>query len=255
MKGLLIKDFFCLKKQLINYGFVIIGVIVISIMFVLSYNFGNIHAGFTQIIQSGQNTETVVTQMARGAMLMVMLIPIACTADLSNLFTDDENASFYKVAASFPVSIEKRVACRFIAGYLFIAIGVAVDLIMMVILSSLTDIISFGKFCGTIITFASLILIYISIFILLAYLLGNDKITYANVIPLLIGVAIYASANFDKLKDFLTGINDSALWELYDQATEFIFHKSYILFIAAIIISGTSYFAAVYIAERKRGVA
>lgn len=255
MRGLLIKDFFCLKKQLVNYGFVIVGVIVISVMFVLSYNFGNIHAGFTQIVESGQNTEAVIIQMARGAMLMFMLIPIACTADLSNLFTDDENASFYKVAASFPVSISKRVACRFITGYLFIAIGVAVDLIMTVVLSSLTDIISLGKFCGVIVTFASLMLMYISLFILLAYFLGNGKITYANVIPLLIGAAIYITVNFDKLRDFITGANDSALWELYDQATEFIFHKSYILLLAAILVSGGSYFAAVHIAVRKRGVA
>ena len=255
MRGLLIKDFYCLKKQLTNYGFIIVGVVAISIMFVLSYNFGNIHAGFTQIIESGQNTETVVIQMARGAMLMFMLIPIACTADLSNLFTDDENASFYKVAATFPVSIRKRVACRFITGYLFIALGAAVDLAMTVILSSLTDIISFGKFCSVIVTFASLMLIYISMFILLAYFLGNGKITYANVIPLFIGAAIYVSANFDKLKDFITGVNDSALWELYNRATEFMYHRSYILLIAAIIVSGGTYFAAVHIAVRKRGVA
>lgn len=258
MKGLLIKDFFCLKKQLINYGFIIVGVIVISVMFILSYNFGNIHASFVQIMESEQNNETSVMRIARSAMLMFMLIPLACTADVVNLFTlftDDEKASFYKVAASLPVPVGKRVACRFIAAYLFITVGVAVDVLMTVILSFMTDIISFGMFCSVILSFASLILMYISIFILLAYLMGGEKITYAAVIPLLIGVAVYAAANFGKLKDFITGVNDNALIELYDQATEFIFHKSYILFIASIIISGISYFAAVYIAGRKRGVA
>lgn len=57
MKGLLIKDFFCLKKQLINYGFVIAGVIVVSVLFVLSYNFGNIHVQFQELIVSGESTE------------------------------------------------------------------------------------------------------------------------------------------------------------------------------------------------------
>ena len=255
MKGLLIKDFFCLKKQLVNYGFIIVGVIVISVMFVLSYNFGNIHAGFAQVMESEQYNETTVMRIARSAMLMFMLIPLACTADVVNLFTDDEKASFYKVAASFPVSVGKKVACRFIAAYLFIAVGVAVDVLMTVILSLMTDIISLGMFCSVIVSFASLILMYISIFILLAYLMGSKKITYASVIPLLIGVAVYAAANFGKLNDFIAGVNDNALIELYDQATEFIFHKSYILLIAAIIISGISYFAAVYIAGKKRGVA
>ncbi|MDE5865900.1 MAG: ABC-2 transporter permease, partial [Lachnospiraceae bacterium] len=236
MKGLLIKDFFCLKKQLVNYGFIIVGVVVISVMFVLSYNFGNIHAGFVQIMESAQNNETSVMRIARSAMLMFMLIPLACAADMSNLFTDDVKASFYKVAASLPVSVGKRVACRFIISYLFVAVGVAVDVLMTVILSFMTDIISFGMFCSVIVSFASLILMYTSMFILFAYLIGSEKITNASVIPLLIGVAVYAAANFSKLNDFITGVNDDALIELYDQATEFIFHKSYILFIAAIII-------------------
>lgn len=106
-----------------------------------------------------------------------------------------------------------------------------------------------------IISFASLMLMYISVFIFLAYLLVNEKITYAGVIPLLIGAVVYAAADFGKLNDFLTGVNDSALLELYDQTTVFIFHRSNILFIAAVVISSGSYFAAVYIAGRKRGVA
>ncbi len=255
MKGLLIKDFFCLKKQLINYGFVIVGVIVISVMFVLSYNFGNIHTGFTELIDSGESTETGITMLASNALLFFMLIPIACTGDITNLFTDDENASFYKVASALPVSISRRVACRFIAGYLFIAIGVAVDLIMSILLSSLTSIVSLGKFCGVIITFASIMMMYISLFILLAYVLGKGKTTYANVIPLLLGIAAYVGPNYDSLMAFLMDSDDNALMELYRRTTEFMFHRSYILLIAAMIISGGAYFMAVRIAERKRGVA
>lgn len=255
MKGLLIKDFFCLKKQLINYSFIFVGTIVISIMFVLSYNFGNIHAGFTEMIDSGQNTEASINIIASNALLLFMLIPIACTGDITNLFTSDEKASFYKVASALPVSISTRVATKFIAGYLFIAIGVIIDLIMTVVLTSLTNIISFGKFCGVIITFASIMMIDISLFILFVYILGKGKITYATFLPLLMGVVIYVCAVFDKIKAFLTGTDEDALMNLYTRTTEFIFHKSYILFIIAVIISGGAYFAAVHIAERKRGVA
>lgn len=255
MRGLLIKDFFCLKKQLTNYVFIIVGVIVISILYVLSYNFGNIHAGMIEMVDSGQGTAADVTQLASVALLFSMLIPIACTGDITNVITADENASFYKIAAALPVSIGKRVACRFITGYLFIAIGVAVDFIMTIVLSALTNIISFGKFCGVIVSFASIMLMYVSLFILFVYLLEKGSNIYANLILLLMGILIYAVANFDKLKAFLLGSDDNALSVLYNQATEFMFHKSYILFIAAIIVSGGTYFAAVYIAGRKRGVA
>lgn len=255
MRGLLIKDFFCLKKQLINYAFIIVGVVVISVLFVLSYNFGNIHTGIVEMIDSGEGTDADVARIASVALLFFMLIPIACTGDITNLISDDENASFYKVAAALPVSIRKRVACRFITGYLFIAIGVAVDFVMTIVLSSLTNIISFGKFCGVIVSFASIMVMYISLFILFVYLLGKGSTIYANLIPLFIGVVIYAAVNFDRLKGFIAGSDESALSDLYNQTTGFMFHKSYILLIVAVIISGGAYFAAVYIAGRKRGVA
>lgn len=255
MKGLLIKDFFCLKKQLINYGFIIAGVIVISIMFVLSYNFGNIHAGFMEMVDSGQNTGESITIIASNALLLFMLIPIACTGDITNLITDDENASFYKVASALPVSVGRRVACRFIAGYLFIVIGAAVDLILSAILSSLTDIISFGKFCGVIVTFTSIMMIYISLTILSAYILGKGKTTYANILPLLLGLLICICACFNKIRAFLTDTDPNALMDLYNRTKDIMFYKSYILLIIAVIISGGAYFMAVFIAKRKRGVA
>lgn len=255
MKGLLIKDFFCLKKQLINYGFIIVGVIVISVMFVLSYNFGNIHAGFMEMVDSGQNTGESITMIASNAMLLFMLIPIACTGDITNLIIEDEKASFYKVASALPVSVSRRVACRFMAGYLFIVLGAAVDLILSVILSSLTDVISLEKYCGVIITFASVMMMYISLFILFTYILGKGRTTYANIIPLLAGVVIYVFTNFNRLKAFLTDTDDNALMDLYNRTTDFMFHRSHLLLTAAIIISGGAYFTAVCIAKRKRGVA
>lgn len=255
MKGLLIKDFFCLKKQLINYLFVIVGVIVVSILFVLSYKFGNIHAQFQGLIDSGQSTKAGVTMIASNALLLFMLIPIACTGDITNLIMDDEKASFYKVASILPIPISRRVACRFIAGYLFIAIGVAVDLIMSIILSSLTGIISLDKFCGVIISFASIMMMYVSLFLVLVYVLGKGRTTYASVIPLLAGVVLYGGVNYDRLTAFLTDSDDNALMELYRRTTAFLFYRSYLLLIAAVVLSGGAYLAAVFIAKRKRGVA
>lgn len=254
MKGLLIKDFFCLKKQLINYIFVIVGVVVISILFVLSCNFGNIHAEFAGLVDSGQGTEENVMQITSVSLLLFMLIPLACTGDITNLITDDENASFYKVASALPVSIAKRVASRFLTGYLFIATGMVVDLVMTVILSSLTDIISFGKFCGVIVTFASIMMMYVSLFILLVYFLGKGKTTYASVSVIVFGAVLYVLTHLDRFKAFILDSDDHALSDIYSRTTEFMFHKSYMMFIAAIIISGAAYVAAVHIAGRKRGM-
>ena len=84
MKGLLIKDFFCLKKQLVNYGFIIVGVIVISIMFVLSYNFGNVRAGFTEMIGSSQAAEADINMIAGNALLLFIKWLLRCRFPSAN---------------------------------------------------------------------------------------------------------------------------------------------------------------------------
>ena len=98
-------------------------------------------------------------------------------------------------------------------------------------------------------------MVYISLFILFTYILGKGKTTYANILPLLIGLLVCICVSFNKIKAFLTDTDDNALMDLYNRTTDFMFYRSYILLIAAIIISGSAYFAAVYIAKRKRGVA
>lgn len=240
MKGLIIKDFFCLKKQLINYVFVIVGVIAVSVLFVLSCRFGN-------IASYGQASEIDIAQLAGLALLLFMLVPLACTGDISNLFADDEKASFYKVASSLPVSVSKRVASRYIAGLFFIVIGFVVDLVMTIVLSALTDVISFGEFIGVIVSFTSLMIMYLSILILCMSLLGKGYRSYANIIPVVVGVGLYAVINLDKLGD------TRDLPKLYYQTVEFIEHKSYILLFAAMLLLISSYAATVYLSRRKRG--
>lgn len=247
MKGLIIKDFFCLKKQLINYVFVIAGVIVVSVLFVLSCRFGNIHTSFVNMVSSGQASEADNAQLAGLALLLFMLVPLACTGDISNLFEDDEKASFYKVASSLPVSISKRVASRYSAGLFFIVIGFAVDLVMTTVLSALTDVISFGEFMGVIVSFTSLMIMYLSILILCMSLLGKGYRSYANIIPVVVGVGLYIVTHLDKLGD----IRD--LSKLYYQTVDFIEHKSYILLFAAMLLLISSYAATVYLSKRKRG--
>lgn len=254
MRGLLIKDFFCLKKQLTTYAFIIAGVIAVSIMFVLSYRFGNIHAGFLEMVESGESTQTEVVSIASAALLLFMMLPIACTGDIGNLFLDDEKASFYKVASSLPISVRKRVACRFIAGILFIAIGFLVDLIMTLILSSLTDVISFQEFLGVMVSFASIMLMYISLLILFMYLLGNKKNTYASVFVLLIGLVVYVLINWNKIRVIVFRSDDSAIMDVYYGTVDFIEHRFYILFLFSLLVLSSSYMMAVKIANRKRGV-
>lgn len=254
MRGLLIKDFYCLKKNLINYVFVIAGVIGVSVSFVLSFNFGNIHKELAKQIESGLSTQSEITQIATISILLFMIIPFVATGDAAiNLISDDEKAGFYKVVSALPVTIEKRVMCRFVTGYIFIAIGAVVDFLMVIVISRLTDIISFGNFCGVIVTAASVMMIFDSLFILFVYISGKRNLIYLEIMTLLIEFAAYIAANFERILAFLKG-EESAIKDIYNRTMDFIFNKSYILLISALIIFATSYFMTVNISKRKRGM-
>ena len=246
MKGLLIKDFYCLKKQLTTYCFIIAGVIVLSILFVLSCKFGNIRAGFDGMVASGECSQADVAQLASMALTLFMLLPIACTGDIFSLFQDDETASFYKLAAALPISIPQRILSRFIVGG---------DFLMTIVLSNLTDIVSFGEFMGMILSFASVMIMYMSLLILFMHLLGRGKGTYANVLPLLIGIGTVVALGFDKLKKIIVESDDAALQALCQDVKMLITQKAYLLVMIAVIILVCSYGFSVILEKRKRGVA
>ena len=54
MKGLVIKDLMCLRKQGIVFMYVVIATVVLAVMFVLSSQFGNIYIGNQQMIAENQ---------------------------------------------------------------------------------------------------------------------------------------------------------------------------------------------------------
>ena len=257
MRGLIIKDFYCLRRQLVSYGFILAGVIVISILFVLSYQYGNLAAGMQEMIVMGEVTQDEVAQVAKMAVLFFMLLPIACTGDLVGVFVEDEKASFVKVAAVMPVSIEKRVACRFVSGILFIAVGVSVDLGLSFVLASLTEAVTFPEFCGSIVSFASLTLIAVSGLILNQYFWGGKKQNWINTVSVVILVVAWISVLF--LSFFAQGEDLDRILDklpvLLDRGMNFIMYRSHILAIAAIVIALGAYLCAVAIAGRKRGVA
>ena len=258
MRGLIIKDFYCLKKQIITFCVTLLAVVILSIMFVLSSRYGNIATGYQEMVAEGEMSATNIPTISKYVVLIFMLIPIACTGDITSIFEDDRNASFAKLAYSFPISIKKRVACRFILGIFFIGIGVITDIVLTFVLASLTDYISVRHFCGGIITFASIMLIFISFIIFVMYLSGGKKINVSNYVTAVVIVLfalffVYARTKVDFGAD--EAVMSKQLTTFYMGIVDTIFDKSYVFAIVAMLIATASYFGSVAVAKRKRGVA
>ena len=261
MKGLIIKDIMCLKKQLMIFTYVIIGVLVISVMYVLSARFGNLALGGKDMMASNELSQIDVKNLGTLALVLFMLLPIATVGDMANVFEADGKAGFPKIAGALPVPLRKRLLAHYLTIYALFGIGIVIDVLIAFLLSILTDMISFRDFLGIILSAASVMSMYSAFVIFYCLLLGYGKESYAQIFS--IGTLLLSLLLFrlKVLGQILKSIADSGhetegtaeitfLWN----ALDFIKEKAWVLLLLAALASVLSYMCSLLVAERKRGV-
>ncbi|MCR5702143.1 MAG: ABC-2 transporter permease [Lachnospiraceae bacterium] len=260
MKGLIIKDVMCLKKQLMIFAYVLIGVLVVSVMYVLSARFGNIALAGKEMLATDQLSGIDVKNLGSIALVLFMLLPPATVCDMVNVFEADGKAGFHKVAASLPVSLRKRVLSKYLTIYTLFLIGAFVDILIAVLLSGITDLITLKDFLGIIVSSVSVMCIYSAFVIFFCILLGCGKEMYAQILSIVTMLLVVIIINFNTIKGIIisivkSGEEDSVgdisfIWNMLD----FIKERSYVFLIAAVFNSVASFVLSWIIAERKRGV-
>lgn len=257
MKGLIIKDLMCLRKQLIIFSYVVVSVLVVSVMFVLSARFGNIYLANQEMMVENSLSDLDIVNLSTTFLILFMFLPIASVGDFASVFEADGKAGFAKVSSVLPLSIAQRVMAKYITILSMFGIGVLIDVIVAFVLSMLTDIISFSDFFGIIISAASIMSIYGAMVIVFCFLFGYGKEDYARIFALLCMLVTALLANFSKIKEIATSIadmNGGGDADFINDFMNFFKHRSYILFIIAALVMTVSYFASVFVVKRKRGV-
>ena len=258
MKGLIIKDLMCLRKQRVTFIYIVAVVMIVSIMYVLSARFGNIALGNQSMMTENNMTDIDVKNLSSLALVLFMLLPIAMVGDVSAVFIADGKAGFASVSSVLPLSIEKRVLSKYITILAFFGIGVDTDLFISFVLSLLTDIISFKEFFEIIITCASALFIYGALICVYMFVFGYGKESYAQTCSILTIIAILVFANFTKVKMiFLSCFSEE--YEVLDVnplevMNGFVKDKCLSVFITAVIVGVLSYLLSVFFAKRKRGI-
>ncbi len=255
MKGLMIKDLMCLRKQLILFAYTVAGVLALSIMYVLSARFGNIAAANQSMMMETNISDIDINNISTTALILFMLIPIAMVGDVTTIFKMDGKAGFSNISSILPLSVNQRVMAKYLTIFMMFGIGVVVDIVISFVLSNLTDIISFADFFGIIISAASLMIIYGALVILFCFLFGYGKEDYAILASWAAIIITAILANIKKVKlifaSMSAGNSDSI--DFISDFMNFIKHRSFILFLIAVIVMAASYFVSVKIAKRKRG--
>lgn len=258
MKGLIIKDLMCLRKQRITFFYIVAVVLIVAIMYVLSARFGNIALAGKEMMVENNMTDIDIKNLSSLALVLFMLLPIAMVGDVTSVFAADGQAGFANVSAILPLSIEKRVLSKFITILAFFGIGVSTDLVISFVISLLTDILSFQDFFAIIITCASALFIYGALICVYMFLFGYGKESYAQLCSILSIVIGLVLANFEKAKAlFISCFSEEA--EVLDVnpmevVLGFVKNNSLKVFGVALLIGIVSYLLSVWIAKRKRGI-
>lgn len=256
MKGLMIKDLMCLRKQMILFAYIVTGVLVLSVMFVLSARYGNIAAANRSMMTENNLSDINIKNLSTTALILFMLIPIAMVGDVTTIFKMDGKAGFSSISSILPLSVAKRVMAKYLTVFVMFGIGVTVDIAISFVLSELTDIISFGEFFGIIISAASLMIIYGALVILFCFLFGYGKEDFAILASWAVILITAILANIKKVKSIVTSIsaNNSDSIDFISDFMNFLKYKYFILLAIAVIVTAVSYFVSVEIAKRKRGI-
>lgn len=254
MRGLILKDLMCLRKQLIIFSYIVVSVLVLSVMYVLSAKYGNIALANEGMMMENGVSSIDIRNLSTWVLSIFLLLPIATVGDAATIFTEDEKAEFSAVSASLPLSVEKRVMAKYMTVFVMFGIGVVTDLLIISVLSALTDMVSFAEFFGMIISAASLMSIYGALVIVFCFLLGHGKEDYAIFSSFGVMVLAAITVNIHKIKNLFAPASDAEGTQAFDTFINFFKQKFYVLFIIALITMAVSYFVSVWIAKRKRGV-
>ena len=249
MKGLIIKDLLCLKKQMMTYIYIVLGVVAVAIMFVLSTKYGNLADVAKSIKESGIDVRLVLKVI----IMFFMVLPVACMSNVSALFEHDKNASFYKVAASMPVPVEKRVLSRFLTIIAFAVVGIGIDTVLAAVISGASDVIVFSKCVCTLISIASCILMYMSAVNMLNFF-GTAPV-YSTFIPIITAVVAVIAINLRSIVRFLTSEDPVMSSDSFRKLVEIFENRCYIIVLIAAVFLTACYFISVAAAKRKRGAA
>ena len=245
MKGLVIKDLVCMKKQLIIFCYVVFAVFIVSIMYMLSAQFGNIALAAQQLKAQEDMANIDIVSVTNMATVFTII------------FREDHKAGFANVSASLPLPIWQRVLAKYITLIVLFALGCVVDIVIGGVLACLTDTLQFVDFICVILSAVSIMSIFSCLAVFFCLLLKGGNEEHATIFSLLVMVSMLVLINIQKIKNIILMIlSESDIPDeiLVPDIFGLFRNKTLILVVTAAVIMVLSYTGSYLIATRKRGV-
>ena len=266
MKGLIIKDYYCMKKTMKLIVLVSLATIFLAVLFSLSARYGNVAKSIAYTASELKDNNKIPQEqfyfIYRYVIWIVLFIPMAFIGNILDCFSEDKRADFAKYLFSYPVKSTEMVGARYISCMIYALVGMIASTIAAIGVSMASDQLRLEELLHIICTFAGVMIIFVAIAMPFVYGLGADKKDVIQVgafivLVIIMGLKVKTMANNYSSK--LAYIKDSSargnkvFIAILKDINQFLSTKGIWVLLVAIIIYTTSYAVSVAIINKKRG--
>lgn len=253
MIGLICKDMYCLKKNLVLFLGVTLGAIFIVILYILSSQYGNIAKGYEMVVKEGQMDIESLNALTKAVIYCSMILPLAFLGNIVDCFKEDWKAGFYKCMMSIPVSDAKKVGSRYVSCLLFAFIGMTGSIVAAFLVSLVAGDMPLFNSLKYILLFETFLLIYMSLNLFLLYWLGSAKADLIQCIPFGIVLLVVEMVMMNKISALPESERMKVFSDMAEQLKGIVNDYGYLLFLGALLCMGISFWGSWMMLKRRRG--
>lgn len=147
MKGLILKDIYCLRTRMMTYVLIMIAALMLGILISLSSEYGNLsqEAFVGDDITVSEDDMAAYKMIISGATFLAILLPLGVGFDGIMTFHMDEKANFGDVLRTMPVKPIEIVLARFSSTYGFLLVGYVSSILIALLISPVVKIFTLGE--------------------------------------------------------------------------------------------------------------
>ena len=158
MKGLILKDIYCLRTRIMTYVLILVAALVIGILISLSSEYGNMRLDVMTGDAAAVSEDDLAAHkvMLGGATFLAILLPLGVGFDGIMTFHMDEKANFGDVLRTMPVKPVEIVLARFSTAYGFLLTGYISSILIALLISPVVEVFTLAEMihAGTVLTCA-----------------------------------------------------------------------------------------------------
>lgn len=253
MKGLIYKDFMCLRKNMRTFALVTLGMVVIGVMFLLSSQYGNLAVSMNEMMQEeGIDSEFIMKTMGICVWFLLML-PICFITDVAQCFREDTRVGFGKALSGMALSHQQIVGSRYLTTLIYGGISLVVALFCAGLIALVPVKLELGNLFIGILTITSAFLLYMSFNLFMIYLCGARRADLIQMLPLVVGfiamgmlVTKFNGITDEEMNRLMLDAGDKMMW--------FLQNGYKILIPASVVGMFLSYAGSVAVLKRRRRV-